>query len=329
MASSESVDGDDGPTINDELRATGQIPDDKDDMGDAAHLLFGRSAAPTNRDDAAASAAATSDTASLALSTTTVVPPMLYTFGSVPKYAIPDNGMQIFYVKVAQIKEEEGLHWPLHVYGLIATRDSIDPRRNLIFHRTRDNCQTVTEEVPFLQLTGPSRAVVLVDPVRFEVQLKSKGRTESEDKVICFDILNSQLASGYVGYCRPRIFTSHLRCNQSKLEFAFAVLARSVEATIRVEIVDGAWPEHLGGRVTTRTASIHHEGIVPADSGGGRMPVSGSGVIELTRRVVCVELSGELEVDVVAFRVVDNIYSDAAKDSVVFTPKRAAISYDT
>ena len=53
MAGSESGDGDDGPTINDELRATGQIPDDKDDMGDAAHLLFGRSAPPTNRDDGA------------------------------------------------------------------------------------------------------------------------------------------------------------------------------------------------------------------------------------------------------------------------------------
>lgn len=178
-----------------------------------------------------------------------------------------------------------------------------------------------------MQLTGPSRAVVLIDPVSFEVQLKSKGSTESEDKVICFDIFSSQHASGYVGYCRPRIFTSHLCCNQNKIEFAFAVLARSVEATIRVEIVDGAWPEHLGGHITTRTASIHHEGIVLADSGGGRMPVSGSGVVELSRRVVCVELSGELEVDVVAFPVVDN--TDTAKVSVVFTPKRAAISYDT
>ena len=52
-------------------------------------------------------------------------------------------------------------------------------------------------------------------------------------------------------------------------------------------------------------------------------------MIELSRRVICVELSGELEVDVAAFRVVHNIYSDAAKGSVVFTPKRAAISYDT
>ncbi|XP_066362544.1 zinc finger BED domain-containing protein RICESLEEPER 2-like [Miscanthus floridulus] len=73
---------DDGPTINDELRSLGQIPDDEDDMGDAAHLLFGRSAPPTNRDDGAdggapaasaaagASAAAPSDAASLASSTT-------------------------------------------------------------------------------------------------------------------------------------------------------------------------------------------------------------------------------------------------------------------
>ncbi|XP_066336333.1 zinc finger BED domain-containing protein RICESLEEPER 2-like [Miscanthus floridulus] len=72
----------DGPTINDELRSLGQIPDDEDDMGDAAHLLFGRSAPPTNRDDGAdggapaasaaagASAAAPSDAASLASSTT-------------------------------------------------------------------------------------------------------------------------------------------------------------------------------------------------------------------------------------------------------------------
>ncbi|XP_066359016.1 zinc finger BED domain-containing protein RICESLEEPER 2-like [Miscanthus floridulus] len=73
---------DDGPTINDELRSLGQIPNDEDDMGDAAHLLFGRSAPPTNRDDGAdggapaasaaagASAAAPSDAASLASSTT-------------------------------------------------------------------------------------------------------------------------------------------------------------------------------------------------------------------------------------------------------------------
>lgn len=71
---------------------------------------------------------------------------MLYTFGSTPKYAGKECTLLIFSIKVARLKEE-GLHWPLHVYGLIAIRDSVDPRRNLLFHRTRDNCQTITEGV--------------------------------------------------------------------------------------------------------------------------------------------------------------------------------------
>uniref|UniRef100_K3XPQ7 DUF6598 domain-containing protein n=1 Tax=Setaria italica TaxID=4555 RepID=K3XPQ7_SETIT len=225
----------------------------------------------------------------------------------------------IFSIKVAEVKE--GLHWPLHVYGLIATRDSIDPRRNILFHRIRDNCQTITEglcdHAPYLLLTGPSRAVGLIDPVTFEVQLKARGRTESEDEVLCFDILTTQHASGYLG-CPPHISTSCLRCKQSKLEFAFAVLSQSVEATIRVEIVDGSWPEHLRGLLTTSTATIDHARILLVDSQDGRMPINGSGAIQLSRQVV------------LAFQVDDdNFYLVAAKGSVVFNPKEAAISNDT
>lgn len=83
-----------------------------------------------------------------------IVPPMHYTFGSVPGYAIPENGVQIFTLKIAQLKEEEGLYWPLHVYGSIAVRDSIDPRRNFIFHRTRDDCQILTQEGQAIDLSN-------------------------------------------------------------------------------------------------------------------------------------------------------------------------------
>lgn len=72
---------------------------------------------------------------------------MRYTFGSTPEYAAPDDGLQISSIKITQLKEEEGLHWTLHVYGLIATRDSLDHRRNLLCQRARDNCQTISQEV--------------------------------------------------------------------------------------------------------------------------------------------------------------------------------------
>jgi hypothetical protein len=55
------------------------------------------------------------------------------------------DAVVIFSVKVTQINDS--LEWPLDVYGIVAARDSVDRNRNLIFHRTRDNCQTLTPEV--------------------------------------------------------------------------------------------------------------------------------------------------------------------------------------
>ena len=52
--------------------------------------------------------------------------------------------MQIYSVKVTAGASQR----PLHVFGLVAVRDSIDSQRNLIFNiQERDDCQTLTEEV--------------------------------------------------------------------------------------------------------------------------------------------------------------------------------------
>jgi hypothetical protein len=40
-----------------------------------------------------------------------------------------------------------GLQWPLHVFGMVAIRDCADQKRNIIFDRSRDNCQILTQEV--------------------------------------------------------------------------------------------------------------------------------------------------------------------------------------
>jgi len=252
---------------------------------------------------------------------TTVVPPMRYTFGSIPTSATMEQGLHIFSIKVAQLKEEEGLHWPLHVYGLIAIRDSLDPRRNILFHRARDNCQTITEEDPHLLLTGPSRAVVIIDPVSFEVQVKAKGESESEDKVLVSDVLTTQHAVSHMGH-PPPINTSYLWGKRCTLGFSFAVLAQTVEATICVEVLERSWPENVPGKITACTTSLPDMKISLLDYRGERVPINNSGVIMLSRQVVSVELSGKLKVEVEA-----RYGGELVKGYVSFIPKKATISF--
>lgn len=70
---------------------------------------------------------------------------MRFTDEPAGRFDRPNETLQIFSVKVTEIAEE--LRWPLDVYGLIAIRDKLDRNRNIIFARSRDNCQTITEEV--------------------------------------------------------------------------------------------------------------------------------------------------------------------------------------
>ena len=60
------------------------------------------------------------------------------------KPSLPST-VQVFAVKVAAVNA--GLQWPLDVFGMMAVRDTRDHNRNIIFNQTRDNWQTLTEQV--------------------------------------------------------------------------------------------------------------------------------------------------------------------------------------
>ncbi|XBH66164.1 hypothetical protein VPH35_119617 [Triticum aestivum] len=261
--------------------------------------------------------------------------PTRFTFGSIPSYARPHCTMQIFSVRVADL--EDGLQWPLHVHGLVAARDTSDHNRNFLFNRTRDNCQVLTQQDPYLLLTGPSRAIVIIDPITIEFQLKVKSKMyPEEDEMLAFGIFNYPQT-----YLATHVIRSRILCDRCTIELAYAPLDPSVEATvIGVRIIDGVWPEGLRGRVVTEVTTVREGEVLLLDSRDGKMPISPStGVVELSRRVVSVDLEGgKLVVSVVASpQTAGKEDGDdgggaavvVARGEAVFAPKRAGTSNGT
>ena len=91
------------------------------------------------------------------------IPCMCFTDNPMPHLTSHPSTVQIFSVKVAETADD--LQWPLDVFGMIAMRDSLDHNRNIIFSRTRDNCQTLTQQVFYFVLVLLSNAVFTVNNV--------------------------------------------------------------------------------------------------------------------------------------------------------------------
>jgi len=70
---------------------------------------------------------------------------MRFTNEPVEEFPAYMDTLQIFSVKLAATRG--ALQLPLDVFGMVAIRDPVDHNRNIIFHRERDGCQTLTEKV--------------------------------------------------------------------------------------------------------------------------------------------------------------------------------------
>ncbi|KAK1594675.1 hypothetical protein QYE76_071840 [Lolium multiflorum] len=214
----------------------------------------------------------------------TSIPPMRFTDHR-STFSSTRPALQIFSVKVEKIMG--GLLWPIDIYGMVAIRDIVDHNRNIIFNRQRGNSQTLTEEDSYLALINPTRAIVVnAHPVYFEVDLKVKGTTMSEDKDL------SLLAACYTsnGPSRScvirRVWTSKL----STLKFTFGHILYSVEATIKVEVINGRWPRGYQGVFTAKTSNINGMDVSLLAFEDGELPIDNGRMVKLSRRVVCVKL---------------------------------------
>jgi hypothetical protein len=73
------------------------------------------------------------------------IPAMRFTDEPASPFSDPTGTLQIFFVKVIETAVAVAVG---EVYGLMAIRDRLrDRKRNIIYARSRDNCQTITKEV--------------------------------------------------------------------------------------------------------------------------------------------------------------------------------------
>ncbi|XP_025800568.1 uncharacterized protein LOC112880256 isoform X2 [Panicum hallii] len=235
---------------------------------------------------------------------------MRFTDEPAPRYgAFPMSTLQVFSVRVEGIRR--GLRWLIDVFGIVAARDTVDFNRNVIFSRTRDNCQTLTKEDRNLALEGPTRAVVWQGHLYIEVKLTVKGATESEDKDLSFLVV--PFACGNAAYS-----CQYYGCKTSKLStvrLSLGLIVESVEATIFVRVRDGSWPDGFGAQFAAfttgirrkRAPSMDHKKIILLDSGSRKVPVTADGGVVLSRRVVSVETTGKLRVCVKAWEAARSV----------------------
>ncbi|KAE8778913.1 hypothetical protein D1007_48118 [Hordeum vulgare] len=243
--------------------------------------------------------------------------------------AIAGATLQIFTVKLVELKG--GLELPLSVYGVVAARDCVDHSRNPIFSCDRWRSQKLSHDEPFLRLTGPSRAIVFTDDVYFEIELKVKGKTSSQDVAL---ISGRRYYSG-----GPTICFSNSFC---RIELCMERIHQTVQATILgVRVKNGPWPFDYGGQVAclspprtyqitggkvTYTTHAPSMEVVLLASRGRTMPKGSCGHLRLSRHVVSVELQGSLNVVIQAYSESGDI---VAQGEVCFTPKACNISQET
>lgn len=105
---------------------------------------------------------------------------------------------------------------------------------------------------PYLALTGPVRAVMIYSPVIFEATLYVKGATSSNDKELSLLATSLGLSPCLHSCLVWRSYRSRL----STLDLMLAHMTYSVEATIRVRVTSGTWPDGLCCRFVASTDSI-------------------------------------------------------------------------
>ncbi|KAL6603351.1 hypothetical protein ACP70R_043712 [Stipagrostis hirtigluma subsp. patula] len=198
----------------------------------------------------------------------------------------PFVGLNIFTVKISS----SDVGFPIHVYGTVVARDSIDKKCVYLFRRDRDHCQLINSENEPLILTGPKRGLLLLndDYVEFDLKIKDHG---GQDRDFSKGYLTIKgVASRSFGKCE--VESKSLATRLSTVNVMYAAVENAIEATVAIEVVQG----DFDGKITAYTTSCDNS-LVLFDSKVARdMSSDATGIraIQLMRSVICVDEEDKL-----------------------------------
>ncbi|KAI5022034.1 hypothetical protein ZWY2020_058764 [Hordeum vulgare] len=167
--------------------------------------------------------------------------PMRYTHITPSKYT-NSLGRQVYdvsdSVNILSVKiVSSDLGFPLKVYGTVIARDYLDFKCVYLFRRRREDYQLINSEDQLLILTGPTRGLVLLDRIYFEVDLKIKDDQGKKDQELS------------KGLC---VIDGVLMGGEEHGHVKFAVVKLSVQAALEIKILKG----DFYGEITACTSSI-------------------------------------------------------------------------
>ncbi|CAN6204006.1 unnamed protein product [Urochloa humidicola] len=230
--------------------------------------------------------------------------PMRYTdsvYRSESDYSL-SGAVNILSVKIASLD----VGFPIHVYGTVIVRDSVDERCVYHFRRDNDNCQLINSKAESLILTGPKRGLALLGDIYAEIDLKIKDplgqdRELSKGLFIIRGLAGRTLSGSMVE-------TKSLATRLSTVDVTYSVVECAVEGTIAVEVLQGGFH----GKIIAYSTGIP-DILVLYDSEEADASTVDDRVIHLMRPIVSVH--------VMDFLIIEAQTSDSKSDKKLFTPR--------
>ncbi|TVU03759.1 hypothetical protein EJB05_50697 [Eragrostis curvula] len=118
----------------------------------------------------------------------------------------------------------------ISVYGMFAIRDDLEPLRNYVFIRTRDDPVVIEKDSFALPLCSPCRGMYVLDRALLEVDLwiKKEGDKSNDERLLSVYVeidLGSFLDEKLIG---------RIHGDRCMLDMSYMFLAESLEATIQI-----------------------------------------------------------------------------------------------